>query len=216
MDPSSSICFFSSAAERLALNHRSLLKIRIFTFWNTQIYHFDFYSGFLHWICILKIVLKYSETGGINWQGICLVVGIWEFNMLLVCLFAVAQVWYLSSMLPRLQSATHHHPHCYTVICRLNCTNLRSVLVCMWQSVNWRVLRPSTRSSPRWPWGPRTTSPQKSSRPWRTGRASTGPSVTGGPWVFACMKCCTARLLSTQSHWWKPMGRSWTTRWADS
>lgn len=76
-------------------------------------------------------------------------------------------------------------------------------------------LKFSARFSHLWLWEPQTTSLQKSSRLWRMGKANMGQSVTGGPWGSACMKCCTARLLSMQNPWWKPTGRSWTTRWAD-
>lgn len=76
-------------------------------------------------------------------------------------------------------------------------------------------LKFSARFSHLWLWEPQTTSLQKSSRLWRMGKANMDQSVTGGPWGSACMKCCTARRLSMQNPWWKPTGRSWTTRWAD-
>lgn len=79
---------------------------------------------------------------------------------------------------------------------------------------SWCYFPHYDRSSPPWRWGHRTTSPQKYSRLWRTGKESMDLSVTGGLWASACTKCCTARLPSMQSPWWKPMGRSWTTRWA--
>lgn len=70
---------------------------------------------------------------------------------------------------------------------------------------------PPQRCIPSWQWGPRTTSPQRSSGRWRVGRA-TAPSVTGGPWASVPLRCCSAARHSTPSPCLRPMPKSSTSK----
>lgn len=144
----------------------------------------------------------------VHWDGLCLM-----FSISGLWVRALQWSYQLQSPCPAALSSLPSY--CCTTLRKWNPVHDSGCLWCPTRCWNLhRCLCSNTRSSHQWQWELPTTFPQRSSRRWRTGKASMDPSATGGPWASACMKCCMGRLLSMQNPWWKPTGKSWTTRWA--